>query len=191
MTATIRHCYERRHKSSSTQPAACESSKTQRVIFDLWELIADFEERVNRRAIQNGFFYDVSLDQASPRFFCGHTRVFSELINAMADHLFLNTPEKSLVIIQLHTVPRDKPDEYILKFLISDNSLHLSYDSLEPIFNKFTGKVLSFSDERTPGGHWICRLRPPLAGKLSIQNFYGWGNRYTIETELTAVKKFA
>ncbi len=191
MTATIRPCCEQRQKPSSTQPEACETSKTQRDIFDLWELIAEFEERVNRRALQNGFFYDVSIDQASPRFFCGHTRAFSELINALADHLFLNTLEKSLVVIQLQTVPLDKPGEYILKFLITDSSLHLSCESLEPIFSQFTGKVLSFTDDRAPGGHWIGRLLPPMVGKLSIQNFYGWGNRYTIETELTAVKKFA
>ncbi len=190
MTATIRHYCELSQKPSSTQPEACESSRTQRVNFDLWELIAEFERRIKRRALQNDFFYDVSIDQASPRFFCGHTKLFSELINALADHLFLDTLEKSLVVIQLRTVPLDKPGEYTLKFLITDNCLHLSCKSLEPIFNKFTGKVLSFSDDRTPGGHWVCRLLPPLVGKLSIQNFYGWGNRYTIETELTAVKKF-
>ncbi|MEN8134254.1 MAG: hypothetical protein ABFS18_01790 [Thermodesulfobacteriota bacterium] len=189
MTTTIRHCRKQRRKPSSTQqPRTRENGRSKRVIFDLWELIAKFEKRISIRALQNGFFYDVSMDQASPRFCWGHPRILSDMIGALADHLFLHILKGSLVVIQLQTVPLDKPGKFILKFLIMDNSLHLSSESLEPIFSRFTKTVLSISNDPTQGRHWVCRLAPPLVGKLSIQNFPGWGNRYTIETELTTAK---
>jgi hypothetical protein len=188
MTATIRHCCEQRGKPSSTQSGAHDRGRSKRVIFDLWELIAEFEGKISIRALQNGFFYDVSMDQASLRFCWGHPTTISAMIDALADHLFLHVQKGSLVVIQLQTIPLAKPGEFILKFLLMDNSLHLSCESLGPIFSRFTKTVLSISNDHAQGRHWICRLIPPLVGKLSIQNFPGWGNRYTIETELTTAK---
>jgi hypothetical protein len=188
MTTTIRHCCEQRRKPSSIQPVTREDARSKRVIFDLWELVAKFDEEISIRALQNGFFYDVSIDQATPRFCWGHPRILSDMIDALADHLFLHILKESLVVIQLQRIPLDKPGKFILKFLIMDNSPHLSCKSLEPIFSRFTKTVLSISNDHAQGGHWVCRLVPPLVGKLSIQNFSGWGNRYTIEMELTSAK---
>ncbi|MBU0481716.1 MAG: hypothetical protein KKG47_11505 [Proteobacteria bacterium] len=192
MKTTIGHWYALRKKSPPTQQAGPDAkNSTDTKIFDIRELAIVIDRIISLRARQNGFFSDISLALSSPSVFSGHPKHLIRMIDAFANTSSWNTPKEGVFVVQLKTLPLDRPEKHLLKVVITDNTPQLSADSLRPIIDRFTERVLYYSDKLAPGGYWICLLNSPLRGRLTIQNNLGLGNRYTIEAELTAAPESA
>lgn len=161
--------------------------------FDLLKLTAAIENGVDRHARENGFFCDVSFASALPRFFTGHPNNILDMIESLAAQIYSGPSEREcdIMVVKGNITPLDMPGKYSLNILISDNVFRPSLDSLAPFFSRYTDTVISDASLSPVGVHRLCRLSAPLTGKLSIQNLYGWGNRYTIEVEVTAISTFA
>ena len=156
--------------------------------FDLLDLFAEISLHLDFQAWQKGFSYQISIAPDVPRFFAGYPLLLQEAVCALTDHV-PPCSQKANMIIQVTTKAVAKRWKHNLRVEIFIPGLGICRASFKTDFlrSRLALNNLRLVYGHSSNGEWEGLLAAPLTGLITGQNSLGWGSKYRLEMEVSAV----
>jgi len=146
--------------------------------FDLYGLLAKFEQQFDAVAKTHGLFLGVNVYKDTPRYFLGDYLRVNDILTNLVRYIISHLQDGG-IFLNVYSSPLDQ-GYYRLDLIFTDSGIGIPEDQLNKIFQPEYQKTVSgHIYKNTPSLYRAKLITSLMGGDVSVKTTFGWGTRYS------------